>query len=1082
MNSLLLPNEVINTIKKLLKSDVLYVTLCHWLVLQSSNKQKDDQLPKVYKSYIILCEESLHLVDERFDKVFASIKYLNISKVLIDMNHEQCFQILFNYAQDTHAKSTLEQQVFKNSVLDASIFQSPPIIFTQARLNFLNHLSMSWKTDYMIKNFQVKSLEIFRYDIMKLKYVKAGKSKAYQLQNEGIQSLYQKSSGMQLVSQNAILNKLNEFLPPSSDVAAVGGNDLWTLKFHNSYLIENMIFQIDKSFRRTGMNDFHHKISKNLRIHIEVNKPIPLIYLKEIRQRQNLQAYAELIFQKTIIKDLEEHGEINEYTILQSRSYCKRHNISVKQNFSKSDGWIIQVRTVYRDIFLIIIRESYLPPACAFFQEYFMIIYGDHEGEYDDIQLSQGIIKPYQLLQLITTVIDNSRFTHHMEQSYQEAIIQQSLDSLLFQSFDDYHHLSTHCKFISQFTVFGIPFIISILQNMKYRSSKDEQIFEEMQRQYYQPTLKELLSKYKELIEQLDGKLTPFEMVEKFLQRSMFVNNLETRLNWLKKLQFFMAYCIDQAITPRMKFLNLLESLYDDEDYFSRLISFMLCLREKQIEQQGEMDERNGNLISGNSQPSMNYAGQKKNELFLIKHQTNFQFDLQNFSEQPQSYEFNIEIMHIIISSQSLLDIFFLSNQPQVITKIYKYFLRTDCEYYNLQIASVQSIYQYCIDKRPTEMRLQLFKGFIYDLLKICEKADQRLVKLCFVTIYQIILCDENLALLPQFELLKQDGPHILVNSLSIIDQEQIQIILKLVKLLINSLDIFIKLGITKKLVQLIYILEEIEGISVQENTLIQIESLLLQIVRKNEISQLKNSQKKTIFNLMKSTNSNSPEHMLKVMELVQEITKKDVTSKKQLGVFIVNKILNLLYIIDKKQSYSKVYQICLEILINYIQENLIIKNKLQKENALKGILTLKLKQISQQELEINENNIDTLNGQIVALCEELYDININNQEGGENISPIMPKKTITELMEEMNNPKRKAQISIPELKGDQNQQSNDDDDDLESVYTPHRQKDNELSEKVFSPLHTEEEGDLKQMDFDKKQKLVQQALSKFKL
>lgn len=44
-----------------------------------------------------------------------------------------------------------------------------------------------------------------------------------------------------------------------------------------------------------------------------------------------------------------------------------------------------------------------------------MIIYGDHEGEHDDIQLTGGILKPYQLQSIITTIIDNSRFTHHME-------------------------------------------------------------------------------------------------------------------------------------------------------------------------------------------------------------------------------------------------------------------------------------------------------------------------------------------------------------------------------------------------------------------------------------------------------------------------------------------------------------------------------------------------------------------------------------------------------------------------------------------------------------------------------------------
>lgn len=65
---------------------------------------------------------------------------------------------------------------------------------------------------------------------------------------------------------------------------------------------------------------------------------------------------------------------------------------------------------------------------------------------------------------------------------------------------------------------------------------------------------------------------------------------------------------------------------------------------------------------------------------------------------------------------------------------------------------------------------MQIFKGFIFSILKICEKADRKLIKECFLAIHYIIESDKTL--LPQFELLKNEGPIILTDCLTIIDLE----------------------------------------------------------------------------------------------------------------------------------------------------------------------------------------------------------------------------------------------------------------------------------------------------------------------
>jgi hypothetical protein len=64
----------------------------------------------------------------------------------------------------------------------------------------------------------------------------------------------------------------------------------------------------------------------------------------------------------------------------------------------------------------------------------------------------------------------------------------------------------------------------------------------------------------------------------------MFVNNIETRLNWLQKLSFLMSYSLHGTIHPAMTLNKLFSQFFDDEEYFGRILSFCLFMKEKPSE------------------------------------------------------------------------------------------------------------------------------------------------------------------------------------------------------------------------------------------------------------------------------------------------------------------------------------------------------------------------------------------------------------------------------------------------------------------------------------------------------------------
>jgi len=80
-----------------------------------------------------------------------------------------------------------------------------------------------------------------------------------------------------------------------------------------------------------------------------------------------MKQYAESILDSVILPELQDHEEDDEYVIMSSCPYNKREHKELGKDYSKKQGWMMKIRTVFRDIFLIVIRESFLPPAAYYF-------------------------------------------------------------------------------------------------------------------------------------------------------------------------------------------------------------------------------------------------------------------------------------------------------------------------------------------------------------------------------------------------------------------------------------------------------------------------------------------------------------------------------------------------------------------------------------------------------------------------------------------------------------------------------------------------------------------------------------------
>lgn len=79
-------------------------------------------------------------------------------------------------------------------------------------------------------------------------------------------------------------------------------------------------------------------------------------------------------------------------------------------------------------------------------------------------------------------------------------------------------------------------------------------------------------------------------------------------------------------------------------------------------------------------------------------------------------------------------------------------------------------------------------------------------------------------------------------------------------------------------------------------------------IVKKQERAQLNSQQKKIVFGLLKSTISFTPQHLQKVIEIVKEVIKKDSFMHKSMVFYLIDRLLNLIYAIDKKPLYERIY------------------------------------------------------------------------------------------------------------------------------------------------------------------------------
>ena len=101
----------------------------------------------------------------------------------------------------------------------------------------------------------------------------------------------------------------------------------------------------------------------------------------------------------------------------------------------------------------------------------------------------------------------------------------------------------------------------------------------------------------------------------------------------------------------------------------------------------------------------------------------------------------------------------------------------------------------------------------------------------------------------------------------------------------------------------------------------------------------------------------------------------------KPMVFYLIDRLLNLIYAIDKKPLYERIYCQCLAMIQNYVTDNQAVKHKLMKDLTFKGIISNKRSQIPADQLQSARNKIETFNGVVIALWEELFDPNLNSNE-----------------------------------------------------------------------------------------------------
>lgn len=71
-----------------------------------------------------------------------------------------------------------------------------------------------------------------------------------------------------MVSGVANIRNISEELPPMNERISIGGDDIWSLRGHQMYLINDLEFMVDKSFKYNNQGEFIRKDKSNIRIEI----------------------------------------------------------------------------------------------------------------------------------------------------------------------------------------------------------------------------------------------------------------------------------------------------------------------------------------------------------------------------------------------------------------------------------------------------------------------------------------------------------------------------------------------------------------------------------------------------------------------------------------------------------------------------------------------------------------------------------------------------------------------------------------------------------------------------------------------
>lgn len=455
--------------------------------------------------FFCLGQHSFFLIKESLAEYECEIYLAHIETVFIDDYKYNLLQLHFSDNRDNKIPAKMN-------------------ILTDDRPLLVNHLSSSWKTDYMYRRGRIKNLPLFKADLSD--------------------------------QTKEIEYDTNSLIP-----SLLTDPELYIhLKKHE---LNGFFFFLDDTFEPQKEVGVYLNPANNCKVFLQISDPMPLEFISLLRDREDLKFYSQ-VFLDAIM------GERKDYWIIKSGVYHKRSNLTLDS--AQWSGWEIQLRDAKKDTLIIMLRRKYIPPMLDVFQDIAIVMNGpviekkDSKTSLEFIGFIRNMADSLYSVNTLHVVSQNSIY---------RLLVDEKANGLLLD--DDTYFFYQYKKDIKPKQItFGVKYLSCILKILGEVS--DEYITLE----------KELLKKYAnelqyDIYEVLNIKESdPTNLINEFLKLSYQGTDNTKKKLWLYKLSRYLAYCVDGGLLNGQ--FSLVEILYH-YNYLSstsnnllKVINFLLHL------------------------------------------------------------------------------------------------------------------------------------------------------------------------------------------------------------------------------------------------------------------------------------------------------------------------------------------------------------------------------------------------------------------------------------------------------------------------------------------------------------------------